>query len=111
LNDDSRMLDRFAQTLRAARGFAGMSQNELAEAVGVSRDTIANYENGRRIKRVPARDFVSRAVEATSYPDLWAAAGYVAPSSNGTDIEARMTEIFERTRRDLIALWREYADK
>ena len=37
--------------LRIARETAGLDQNELADKMGVSRGTISNAENGRRIPR------------------------------------------------------------
>lgn len=33
-------------TLRAARTNANLTQNEAAKKIGVSRDTISNWENG-----------------------------------------------------------------
>jgi transcriptional regulator with XRE-family HTH domain len=33
--------------LRKAREFAGLEQGELAEAIGISRGTVSNYELGR----------------------------------------------------------------
>lgn len=40
--------------LRKAREFAGLSQDQLAEAIGVDRGTISNYETGAttRLKRI-----------------------------------------------------------
>lgn len=38
--------DVFAANLRAARAFRNVSQDELAQKTGISRDTIYTYENG-----------------------------------------------------------------
>lgn len=35
-------------TLTVARKIAGMTQNDLAKAIGVSESTILNWEKGRR---------------------------------------------------------------
>jgi len=56
--------------LRAARG---MSQGELASALGVSRQTINSIENGRYLPSLPlaldiARSF-GKSVEAIFIPD------------------------------------------
>jgi transcriptional regulator with XRE-family HTH domain len=40
-------MDHFAARLRAARAFAGLSQEELAEALGDSVSTIARRETGK----------------------------------------------------------------
>ena len=36
----------FSDKIKRAREVAGMTQNELAQAVGVSQRTIASYESG-----------------------------------------------------------------
>ena len=47
-------------TLRAARSNANLTQAEAAKKIGVSRDTIANWENGKtspsvgKFKRIEA---------------------------------------------------------
>ena len=41
------MTDQIASQIRKYRLSVGMSQVELADAVGVSRNTIANYESGK----------------------------------------------------------------
>jgi transcriptional regulator with XRE-family HTH domain len=38
--------DSFAANLRAARAFCSISQDELAQMTGISRDAIYTYENG-----------------------------------------------------------------
>lgn len=40
-------------TLKAARVNAGMTQREAAEALDVSRETLQNYEAGKRFPSVP----------------------------------------------------------
>ena len=37
--------------LRIAREFAGLEQSELAEEIGVSRNSVVNYEKGRTTPR------------------------------------------------------------
>ena len=38
---------RFADSLRAARNAAGLSQDQVAERAGMSRVSVANYESGQ----------------------------------------------------------------
>ena len=40
-------------TLKAARVNVGMTQREAAEALGVSRETLQNYEAGKKFPSVP----------------------------------------------------------
>jgi transcriptional regulator with XRE-family HTH domain len=39
-------LERFAETLRAARRAAGLTQDALADALGVARSTVVRWEGG-----------------------------------------------------------------
>ena len=54
--------------LRIARETAGLDQNELADKMGVSRGTISNAENGRRI---PRKIVVNAWSNATGVPVEW----------------------------------------
>lgn len=49
-------IDKLASNIRDARIDAGLTQTTLAETLGVSRNCISNYENGRRM---PGVDVVS----------------------------------------------------
>lgn len=40
-------------TLKAARVNVGLTQREAAEAIGVSRETLQNYEAGKKFPSVP----------------------------------------------------------
>ncbi|MCI6086235.1 helix-turn-helix transcriptional regulator [Selenomonas sp.] len=40
-------------TLKAARVNVGMTQREAAEVLGVSRETLQNYEAGKKFPSVP----------------------------------------------------------
>jgi transcriptional regulator with XRE-family HTH domain len=53
-----------ASQLRAARGLIGWSQAELAEAAGVGRATIADFELGKRDPYDRTLDELRRALEA-----------------------------------------------
>ncbi len=77
-----------AGQLRAARGLVGMSQDELAEASGVAKRTIADLELGTG--RRPQRGTEARLLQA-----LWAAGvrfttdGGVAPIGHVEDLPAQ----------------------
>lgn len=51
----------YAARIRGARADAGMTQQELAAAAGISRGTVANMESGRM---VPQADHLRRAMLA-----------------------------------------------
>jgi transcriptional regulator with XRE-family HTH domain len=65
-----------AERLKKARQLAGMEQAQLAEAVGVSRVSISNYELGKTEPTVTT--FVLWA-EATGATLEWLAEGVVRP--------------------------------
>lgn len=46
----------FGRNITAARAFAGMSQRQLADAIGVPRPVISSWENGRHEPRRETRD-------------------------------------------------------
>lgn len=56
-------------TLRAARTNANLTQNEAAERIGVSRDTISNWENGITSPSVEKFKQIEK-VYGVSYDDL-----------------------------------------
>lgn len=58
----------FQDRLRKAREHAGMTQSELAEATGVSLNSLNRYEKGQRS---PANDVVSAIAQATNVPLEW----------------------------------------
>lgn len=49
--------------LRAARGFVGWSQHELAEQSKVSRSTIADFETGKRLPYPRTLEALQRTLE------------------------------------------------
>jgi transcriptional regulator with XRE-family HTH domain len=60
----------FGDRVRKARELAGLTQSELADALGVSRKTIANYEAGATEPNRPLT-FAGRLAEATNVPTWW----------------------------------------
>lgn len=70
----------FAKNLREYRKRLGMTQTELAEAIGMTRSAINNYEGGKsepgfetfvKIFRVLGLDPMDLMVEHESYPDYY----------------------------------------
>lgn len=57
-------------TLKAARVNAGLSQDEAAEAIGVNKSTLANYEQG---KTFPTASKIRKIEEVykVSYSDIF----------------------------------------
>ena len=58
-----------AMTLKAARINQGLTQAEASEKIGVSVDTLSNYERGRSFPDVPVIKKIE-AVYKVSYSDL-----------------------------------------
>ncbi len=56
-------LKDFGQRLKAARERAGMTQKELADAIGKSADTVATYEVGSRQPRLNDLPKIAEALE------------------------------------------------
>jgi transcriptional regulator with XRE-family HTH domain len=54
---DTEWKKKLAEQIKEAREDAGVTQDELGDAVGVSRQTINSYENG---KSVPVVDVLAR---------------------------------------------------
>lgn len=52
--------------IAAARREAGLTQAELADVLGVSEDTIANYESGRRQPRMETLRAIAVALDTTA---------------------------------------------
>lgn len=50
-------------SLPAARVNAKMTQEDTAKAMGVSRQTVVNWENGKVIPRIPELEMLSRLYE------------------------------------------------
>ena len=58
--------DSFGQRIVAARREAGLTQTQLAAAVGVREDTVASWEAGRRQPRVVHVRALARALGITA---------------------------------------------
>lgn len=55
----------FSDKIKRAREVVGMTQNELATAVGVSQRTIASYESGGAIARRSTTEKLARALKVS----------------------------------------------
>ena len=54
------MTDRLQITLAAARVNAGMTQEEIAKEMHVSKNTIVNWEKGKIVPRISDMEMLSR---------------------------------------------------
>ena len=68
-----------ADRLRKAREFAGLEQTDLAEATGMSRATISNYERGNV---APRRAGLNLWAMATGVPLKWIVNGESGSSND-----------------------------
>lgn len=65
-----------ADRLNKALTVAGISSNEMADYLGVGRNTISNYINGRtRPRKATIRDWARR----TGVPCEWLETGHISP--------------------------------
>ena len=64
--------------LRIAREYAGLEQSELADLIGVSRNTVGNAEKGRG---EPRRIMINAWALACGVPASWILTGDPAPDS------------------------------
>lgn len=69
--------------LRRAREFAGFDQARLAEALGISRNSVGNYESGRRL---PTRPYLIAWADVTGVDAVWLETG-TAPADAGAVVE------------------------
>ena len=68
-----------ADRLRKAREHAGLEQGQLADLIGISRNSVSNYERGARTARRPV--LVSWAL-ATGVPLAWLEHGQAPNAKN-----------------------------
>lgn len=62
--------------LMIARNYAGMTQRQMAEAIGIGRATVANYEAGKMVRRAPVMAWAL----ATGVDAKWLMTGEAPPS-------------------------------
>jgi transcriptional regulator with XRE-family HTH domain len=66
--------------LRKARDAAGLTQTELADALGIGRRSVSRYEDGHQ---TPKRWIVMAWAEVTGVPFEWLATGECPPFDGG----------------------------
>ena len=69
------------ERLQRARDFAGLDQQQLADRIGASRNTISNYENGttKKLKAI----YLKAWALATGVPLEWIETGRTPASGGG----------------------------
>lgn len=80
--------------LRIAREWAGMDQQQIAEAMGVTRSTVSNCEQGRTS---PQRTTVNLWALACGVPAHWLRTG-LAPHGHGPEHAMLRTEDYQTGR-------------
>lgn len=74
-----------ADRLRKARETAGLDQQQLANAIGVARQTISNYEKGHTATR-PMALVIRQWALATGVDEQWLRTGIVRGLSGDRDV-------------------------
>ena len=89
LNDRAAALEfDLADRIRKAMRVRDLSVQEVADALGVNRNTIGNWTNGRATPSTPALMAFSSVV---GVPLVWLQTG-TAPSEDGAEVESRPWE-------------------
>lgn len=101
-----------ADRLRKAREQTGLDQTEFADRLGITRQSVGNYESGRR---TPRPLYLRAWSEATGVPACWIATGETC----GCEVEppvglepttcALQVGEFPDTADELFAIWAEVA--
>lgn len=82
-----------AARIRAARGYAGLKQPELAKALGVSVETVSRLENGRT---TIGSDTLERVGCVCQVPPAFMEAGFAPLERPISDMEARVYNLERR---------------
>jgi transcriptional regulator with XRE-family HTH domain len=73
-----------ADRLAKARKFAGLDQGQLADAIGISRNSVSNYEAGKTSPRI----IVLRAwADVTGVPIEWLQTGQMPDTPSYRDLD------------------------
>ena len=86
-------MKEFGNAIRAARIKAGMSQKMLAERIGLSRESISNYERGEVQVLSPALLEMFAASLRIDPQTLARVAGYLSPEESATDKSGMKTAL------------------
>lgn len=74
--------ERYGRRVAEVRDARGMTQQQLAEAIGAHVTTVANYERGRIEIKMARLEQIARALSC-ELADLWAPLGSAVPASTG----------------------------
>lgn len=110
------MDDELVRRIRAARGYAGLSQPALAGRLGVSKDTLARIERGERALRpLEERNFPQLVAEATDLPVEFFTESFAHLERAGDDTErtgiATVTEEIRALRSTVDDFTRTWAEE
>lgn len=80
---------RIARQIRAARAYAGMSREQVGQALGVHEQTISRWERGAWKEKPPRLPMLEKIAQVTGIPDLWIAAGFLSEAEELSPLEAQ----------------------
>lgn len=79
-----------AARLRAARGYAGLKQPELAAQLGISKETLSRMENGRTKVESSTQERIAR---VTGVPLEFLLNGWAKPTSDRDDLKDQVDQL------------------
>ncbi len=91
---------RLAREIRAARAYADLSRDQVAEAVGLDPGTIGRYERGEW-KRSPNKAILDGIARATGIPQHYLDAGFLAPEDPAKRAAGRAAKAARQRRSHL----------
>jgi transcriptional regulator with XRE-family HTH domain len=81
---------RIAKQIRAARAYAGLSRQQVGDALGMSPYTIGNWERGEWKDQPPRLPMIEAISRICGIPDLWVAVGFLAEPEEISPLEAQI---------------------
>lgn len=90
-------IDEVAARVRAAHGYSGLKQSDLAQALGISRETLSRWLNAR--DKPPSSDDLNRLAGACGVPRTFMEVGFAPLEQPLTDTDRRILELEQRLER------------
>lgn len=97
-----RELEEIGQRIREAREHLGMTQEELADVIGRTQDTISSYELGNRAIRITELPALARVLKVP----IGYFFGRTDPDSEALDLVSELQGLTSEQKRKVVERWR-----